>query len=335
MNIFMLNIILLAFWGLVFRKSLSRVTARRPGFIIVVTAQLALIALFSPLVSDAANYAYHASIGWYPFEPGWNLCSSILWGIWPDGKSLMLFANYAFLLSFARFVWKRSENFFVSYLVMICLGIWGMTFFILRQTVALAIMLFAYDALEERRPFLFIALVLLAATFHTTALAFVPVYPLLYVKRDAIYLLVFLFIGFVCILFGPELIRLILVFSRNDYEVTELSGINLLLMLLAFEVLIEFFSGKTSNQTQLRAFDVGLVFQSLSLRLSNLTRATKYFTVSLCTLIPNMFRKVEDRRQRLLIALVSCGALLVFYFLFDNCSFPGGPSAYEITPPLV
>lgn len=334
MNIFAFNIIMLAFWGIVFRKSLDRETARRPGFIVVATLQLALIALFSPLVSDAVNYAYHASIDWYPFEPGWNLCSRILWDFWPDGKSLMLFANFAFLLSFARFVWKRSENFFVSYLVMICLGIWGMTFFILRQTVALAIILFAYDALEERSPLAFVALVILAATFHTTALAFLLVYPFIYVRRDAIYLLAFLFIGFICILFGPELIRMILIFSRNDYEVTELSGVNLLLMLLAFEVMIDLYSGKTANRTQVRAFDIGLVFQSLALRLSNFTRATKYFTISLSTLIPNMLRAVEDERRRMLIALVSCGALLIFYFVFDDCSFPGGPDAYIVTSPF-
>ena len=334
MNIFALNMILLVFWALIFRNDLSRKTAKRPGFIIVVTIQLGLIALFSPLVSDVLIYSYHASIDWYSFEPGWNLCSGILWEVWPDGRGLMLFANYAFLLSFARFVWKRSDNFFISYLVMICLGIWGMAFFILRQTVALAIILFAYDALEDRKPLRFVIIVLLAASFHTTALAFLVVYPLLYVRRDAVYFLVFLFAGAVCILFGPELVNLVLLLSRNEYGITDLSGINMLIMLVAFEILIGFFLGHKANQVHIRAFDTGCVLQSLSLRLSTLTRATRYFTISLCTLIPSMLRAVEDRGQRLLLSCVSCGALLILYFVFDDCSFPGGPSAYVFTSPF-
>lgn len=334
MNIFALNIILLAFWGIVFRKSLSKETARVPGFIIVATLQLALIALFSPLVSDTLVYAHHAAINWYSFEPGWNLLSSFLWRIWPDGRCLMLFVNYAFLFSFARFVWKRSYNFFISYLTVICLGIWGMSFFILRQSLALAVLLFAYDALEDGKSIKLMVLVLLAASFHATALAFLVLYPLIRLRRDALYLVMFLFVGFAFFLFGSDLINFILLFSRNEYGTTDFSGLGLLSMLVVFELLIAFFLTRGSNKMLICSFDVGCILQILALRFSVFTRVTRYFTVSLCVLLPAMLASIDDKKSRQLVSWLMCGALLVLYFVFDGCSFPGGPDAYIVTSPF-
>ncbi len=163
MNILPLNLMLLFVWWFVFRGRLSKGKRGSDWYLGIVFIQMMLMTLFAPIFSDAAQYAFHARLNWYSdFGIGWKLFSQVIWGIWPDAKSLVFFTSLIFELAFVHFCRRYSNNYALSYFFMVTLGFFGMSLFILRQTVALAIVLLAYDAVEERKLPKFLLLILIA-----------------------------------------------------------------------------------------------------------------------------------------------------------------------------
>ena len=183
MNPFVINLLLIVWWSTVFRPSSNNVSKAR--FIVCVSIQLLFLTAMSPLVSDANQYLMYARLDSYGnLELGWVLFSKLVWLLCPSGKALVLATSAIFLLSVGRFIFRHSKSTLLSYIVFICLGFWGMSFFILRQTLALSIILFAYDALEERSLAKFILLVALASMFHQTSWTFLLAWPFCTRKRD-------------------------------------------------------------------------------------------------------------------------------------------------------
>ena len=99
-----------------------------------------------------------------------------------------LFDNYtAFLcvfalpvsLAFACYLKRYSEDYLISTLLFIVLGIMGFCMAGLRQSVALAISLIAYHYARKRKIFPFLICCLVAYGFHNSSIVLIFIYPLL------------------------------------------------------------------------------------------------------------------------------------------------------------
>ncbi len=332
-NIFTINLFALGVWAILFRKRLDPRNGGSPLFLVIVSVQLLLIMAISPIVSDAINYATYASVHSYGnVERGWVILSELTWTIWPNAKSLVLVVGAIVLVSFAVFAWNLSRNLASSYFVFVAFGFWGMSFFILRQSVALAILLTAYLMVLKRKPVSFVLLVLLAAQFHQTAFLFLLLYPVSSFERNAAYHLVAIALGMFMFVFAPSILNWFFLQFRNGaiYSLTELSGANYLLLLIGIQIGIALLNPRSRNDVLLHSLEVGSVLQVLSLSFSVFTRAVQYFSISLTCAIPNAIKNIESDSLKLLFQLMFVLFGLIYYSVVLDYSFPGGVNAWRL-----
>ena len=105
---------------------------------------------------------------------------------------------------------------------MICgMRIYQTNFYLIRHSIAMAILIIAFDAIVEKNLKKFVALVILAGLFHSTAFIFIIAYPLARIKLSWKQLL-FAVAGFYIIVFmSSEVMAMIfgLMDSNNYYSV--------------------------------------------------------------------------------------------------------------------
>lgn len=120
------------------------------------------------------NAFMHGSDDSNHMDAGYMLLNKAIFNIYP---------NYTFfLLVFSAFVYlviaRTSIKFSPIPLVSLCLYYCGMTGVLgcNRQILAMAICLLSLKFIQERKPVQFLAVILIAMSFHLTAVTFVPVY---------------------------------------------------------------------------------------------------------------------------------------------------------------
>lgn len=304
-------------------------------YLVIVSAQLLCFMAISPVVSDAINYATYARYQAYGnLEIGWIIFSRVVWMLFPRDKALVLAVGIITLISFSIFFWRYSRNLAISFLVFICMGFWGMSFFILRQLVAMSILLFAYPFLEKRKPVPFFLLVALAAVFHQTAWIFLLVYPITYFGRDARYHVFMFSAGAVLLLCGRSITEFLISVSRNGdmYSITgERSGILLLGLFIIVLIISNYIAPALREYPYSHELELGAVLQTLSITLPVFVRAVDYFSVSLTLILPNACAEIEAGHQRLLAQMALVVLLVVYYFFIADCQFPGGPAAWHLS----
>ena len=324
MNILPLNLALLFFWWVIFRGRLSIEKKGSDWFLIIVFIQMMLMTLFAPIFSDAAQYALHASLDWYSdFEIGWRVFSKAIWSVWPDAKSLVFFTSFVFELAFVHFCRRYSKNYALSYFLMITLGFFGMSLFILRQTVALAIVMLAYDSVEERRLSKFLLLILIACSFHVTAMLFVLLYPISFLRRKGAYHLSCVLAGVTLLVCATPLSNFLTSHYHNDYVMTGFSGGNLLILMIIIVVIYELLGTNCDRLGIGHALELTPVFQVLALRFSTFTRATRYFQIVTVVAIPNLIESFQDKRLRFLATLAVVTFFSIFYIVVQDWAVDG------------
>ena len=115
----------------------------------------------------------------YPMEKGFNYFSYFFHDILHSSFHLFLFViSCVTCLSLFVLFLRYSQDISFSLLLYITIGTFTMALSGLRQTMAMSIAWLAIYFVEKRRLLIFIALILLASTFHNSAVIFLVVYPL-------------------------------------------------------------------------------------------------------------------------------------------------------------
>ena len=110
------------------------------------------------------------------FESGYLLFVWIFSHIFPNGQFVFIISAILFVVAVCRFIYINSEDPELSFVMYICLGLYSFMAQGLRQSIAMSICLFAIELAKKRKFIPFVLLVLLASTFHTSAIVFLCVY---------------------------------------------------------------------------------------------------------------------------------------------------------------
>ena len=163
------------------------------------------------------------------FEKGYLLYNLLLGKMFRSPQALFICTGAFLYLSLARWLkkWCDAPGLFVCLLVeMLVIDGWMNT---QRQTIAVAILFFAFDFLIEKKPVKFVLITLLASSFHNVSLVFLLAYPAVYLlkrKENASFFARYKFettVFLVCLLVGiaimPLLRLLIRIFPRYSYYI--------------------------------------------------------------------------------------------------------------------
>ncbi len=122
---------------------------------------------WSYLISDANGYR---------IEPGYSLFNYVISLFTGDVHIYMLFVAIVTISLTAFLLYKYCPIPWIGMFVFVSFGFFGNSLSFIRQSIAIAIYLFAVHYLKEKKLVPYIIIVLLAASFHKATLIMIPVY---------------------------------------------------------------------------------------------------------------------------------------------------------------
>lgn len=118
----------------------------------------------------------------YRIEPGYSLLNYFVSLFTGDVHIFMLFVSILIVGLTAVLLYKYSPIPWIGMFVFISFGFFGNSLSFLRQSIAIAIFLFAVHFLKEKKLIPYILIVLLAASFHKAMIIMIPVYFIAHIK---------------------------------------------------------------------------------------------------------------------------------------------------------
>jgi hypothetical protein len=249
-----------------------------------------------------------------------------------DNPILFLMANsLIFITSVFIFLYRYSNEAFLSIIVFISLGYYQFSFSGLRQSFAIAVILFSYKFIKDKNFFYFFIFVLIAAQFHNSALIFLIAYPVAHLKISfrhfgimAIYFGLIYFFGIYLLETLIDLLKIDFLSGRFRayYDPTlqttlSLSGFAVLFAIWSFCYVIYIkYDSHEQLKTLLNVVFIGLFFQSLTVLLAEFFRLSMYFSIFILALLPNSILLIKPAFNRGLAYVIILFMFILYYILF-------------------
>ena len=131
-------------------------------------------------------------------------------------------------ICFGRMIYRYSPSPLQSILYHFGLLFYLFHFSALKQSIAMAILMLAFDPLVERKPVKFILLVLIAGQFHFPSIVFLPAYWLTKIQWGKTYLFMLGIALILTYLFRNQLLNLMNSMYSEEAENVDLSGVQFL-----------------------------------------------------------------------------------------------------------
>lgn len=238
----------------------------------------------------------------------WDVFSKMLSYVIKDAQLWMAVISAIFIIAVGIIIKRYSKAPMVSWAYF--LGVFIFVFILqgLRQSVAMAIILFSLKFIYDRKFIKFLILVLLATLFHQSAIIFIIAYPLYNLKVTKIHFLIIGISFFACTVMPSRVKQFIGFFVEDsrfeDYlegreNMYSVSGFLVLLMIFAFCYMFkdEEIMKEPQNQFLYTLSMLGLVFQSAAGLVAEMFRISYYFNMFNMLLIANVSTAVFDKKK--------------------------------------
>lgn len=260
------------------------------------------------------------------FEPGYIWFTKILSFISEDSRFFIVSISLFILVGFAYFIWERSKCIGFSFFLLVALGFYTSSFYILRQYIAIVILLNSICFVEQRKFIRFVVCVFLAATFHFTSIVFLLLYPIAGIKISWKY---FITVLISLLLFGGILIPIILnqiissFYSNYDtYISLGNEGYGMFLMIFLF-VLFCFIvrdrmppQDRQDNNIFFHMLIIACCLQTVSFYFPLFVRLVLFFWIAVIVLIPNVIYSIRNAKLRLLSLTVFYLTIFSYFYFF-------------------
>lgn len=243
-------------------------------------------------------------------EVGFLLYNKLLSYITLHPQILFMASGAIIAASVMRFIYRNTALPLLALLIYVsAAGDFYWTLTAIRQSLAIAVTLFAFEAVQKRKLFIFLILILIAASFHKSALCLLPLYPLYNIKFNIKTFFLGLFAA-VLIFINMEFILNSLRGYISSYQVyLDSSGISYLtdvfirVLLLCFPIFILFITRKKADKDFnifLWAAFLSLIFSVFIFKLEMLIRFRLYFSIYSIVLIPKAFELISQKNTKII-----------------------------------
>lgn len=275
--------------------------------------------LTGDLRNYAADYYNYINLGWFDaevFQEGRN--TGFLWLMklisgWSNGNFqtfLIVLAVFTEIVV-AILIFRYSSKPWLSYLVWNCMGFYVSGFSLIKQSLAMAVVMCAMMCIFDKKPIRFLVLTLLAGFIHMPALAFLPAYFLANRKITARTLLGYVVGAIVIYFLRTPIVNFVADFYYEEetfaLDSTKLGGRFLVIVLI---LLCGFFLKGFREKNYEKLFNiiiVAAVFQMFSGFDNIFTRLSDYYLQFSVLFIPMIFydspQEVEINRNAALPVL--------------------------------
>ena len=224
-----------------------------------------------------------------------------------DYQMFITILSFFVLLSYLRFIRKYSPVPIQSVLYFLGLLYFFFLFDALKQAVAMAILLFAFDAIIDRKPVKFVLIVAIASLVHFPALIFLPAYWIVRIRLEKRYLVLLAVLLVVTYVFREQLLNLMLnAYSESEIE-GSLSGVRFLrtkaIVMIVIVITAVILRPPTEKDTVYNAclvfVEIAIVFQTFCGYNNIFERLADYYFHTSIILIPLVFENCELEKHYL------------------------------------
>lgn len=348
MTIYLINIALLFAWAclLLWNKPNE---AKRKAFCIAATAQWVLLSGLRDITVGADTYSYKVfrfdpllDTPWKDVfsafsnsyfgtagikDPGYLVVVKLLQLVTVNYQVFLFLIALMFTVPLGIFIYRRSPEPFMSFLIYSCLFSSFFAITGIRQTLATAlVVLIGYQFIEQRRLLAFLAIALVAITIHKSAIVFVPFYfiaPQRTTRPRALGLL--LAAGVVYVLRAPIMRFLGDAMAYEQYS-EQYVGAGGAWVFTAMLVLVLgaalwraplLLKEHPERMGWYNAVFVALLFTPLTFVDPNAMRVVQYFSLFLMLLVPAILESFEDKHERALGYLLAFALLVALFVRTD------------------
>lgn len=208
----------------------------------------------------------------------------------------------------------------LSIMIYICSYFYFASFNIIRQTIAMGILFFGSRYLEKKQPFVFLLFLLLAFSFHKTALIGLLFYYIFYIKTDNIFnFLLLLLFPIIFIVFKDYIYKILELlypsyFKNFRYEV-KISIMRFLFeFVILFLCLLKFKSMKFTERNTDSLINMQILsidFNLISFFIPFSDRIIMYFSFYQILLIPLLIKSIKLKSDKIIVSL-----FFVVYYIF-------------------
>lgn len=295
--------------------------------------------------NDLASYsAYYSSNYYYNIESGFVFLSKMFYILGFDFRFFLLVCQSLIVLPVFFIIYKYSKIKWLSVFMYQVLYLYANSFNIIRQSIAMSLVLYAVIKYIEESKTLkfnfksltkFLLIILISSQFHISSLVFIPIPLLLKPSFLKLRTLVILIGGFgTLLLFHKKIIQILLsLFNREYYGnlLIEFGPVTIF-MVLFFIFSIYIFSNKKSHNIYVSSFYnvslISLLIVTLGVWIPNYARLIMYYYLLTVLMVPNIIAFPLTKKNKILFVLFLM-MLLIFYLMQLYFSDYGGVEPYN------
>lgn len=223
-----------------------------------------------------------------------------------DFRFFMILTAILTISPFMYLIYKESKNIPLSLILFI--GLPYYTFFMsgMRQAYALALIVPAYYFMKKKNLTMYIATIMLAYTFHTSSLIFLPVYWIGKIKNTAKTRTLLAVAIVLFWIFRNQIWSIAFLFARQQYGANDAGG-EMMCVFLVLSAILGFyyrrnFLDKNNGEKELFYLQVlTAMIAPFSLINSALYRIYFYFNIFIIIYVPTLVRAIKEKNERYII----------------------------------
>ena len=277
-----------------------------------------------------ASWSSMYKIGW---EYGYVIYNKILNYLSTNERMLLASTSFIVIGSYSYYIYKYSQIPWLSFFIFIAMGFYASTFNLLRQMMAMSIIMYSLKYIEKRHFIKYLIGVCCAMLFHVSAICTLLLYPFMKVRITCIN-----FIGLTAILFllfnvfGKYILNFFIANLYTDYTLGQVNvtGINMLIFLFIVTLAAIVLTDITENDIHIHMIALACLLQFLALDFSMMARIVVYFSVSMMIVIPNTIKEMKVGEDvKICIQLGVCLLALLFFLMGANNASSSKSVLYE------
>lgn len=239
-----------------------------------------------------------------------------------EHEQILIFATALFITyAICRFIHKNTDDAPLGVIIYICLGMFTFNMNGMRQAVAMAICLFAFEYAKKQKFIPFALIVLIAMQFHKSALFYAPVFFFPMIKNTKGNWLIYLCGILIFFTFMDQLVPWFNEATGKDYTLdagAEGGGLFVVLLYVG-AIILTILRPKILDKKMTQIALCGVIFglaSYLSRFIFNdmLERVSYYYFYFLMILIPEAIDALEGEEQKVVKALFVAFAVLLFAY---------------------
>ena len=260
------------------------------------------------------------------FEIGFKLYTYLV-SLLTNSIIVYLFISSALIyVPIYLFIKRYSTNFYLSWVIYFCFFFFG-SMSLLRQSIAMSILVFGTRFIAERKLLKYTGIVLLASSFHITALVGMMLYPLYKIRPSKKSLTFMASIAGGIFILMPNLVYLaasfnpryefyldrINSFSFASYAAFALYGlIFLILMLLTKTIKEKAAPGQLSKDFYVMTSFIAMLIMGLSIRVNSLDRLSLFFMIFSVVSVPSFLTKSGNSQYTRFLKMGLVGVFVLY-----------------------